>query len=75
MQSYIMGNFLERSRRNSKGHYFKVDSKPSYLHHESFVHSFTQFTEKKNEFFTESCDYFEIISFVEHSGMTSLSYL
>ena len=43
-QSYIIGNFLERSRSNSKGHHFKMDSKTSYIHHESIVYSFAQFT-------------------------------
>ena len=46
-QSYITENFLERSRSNSKGHCFKVDSKTSYFYHESIVYPFAQFTEKK----------------------------
>ena len=74
-QSYIIGNVLESSRTNSKGHYFKVDSKTSFLHHESIVYPFAQFTEKNCEFFIEICDYFEIINFVEHEGMASLSSL
>ena len=74
-QSHIIGNFLEKSISNSKGHYFKVDSKTSYLYHESIVYHFAQFTERKNEFFIENCEYFEIITFIEHTGMTSLSSL
>ena len=61
-QSYIIGNFLERSASNSKGYYFKVDSKTSYLHHESFMYHFAQFSEKKNEFFIGSSDYFELLT-------------
>ena len=66
-QSYIIGNFLERSRSNSKWHYFKVDNKISYFYHESIVYPFAQFTEKKHEFFVENSEYFEIIHFVEHT--------
>ena len=33
-QCYIIGNFLEKSRSNSKEHYFKVGSKTSYFYHE-----------------------------------------
>ena len=47
-QNYIIGNFFERSRSNSKGHYFKVDSKTSYFYHETIMYPFAQFTEKKN---------------------------
>ena len=72
-QSYIIGNFLERSRSNSKGHYFKVDSKTSYFYHESIVYLFAKFTEKKNDFFIKNSEYFEIIHFVEPTGMTFLS--
>ena len=36
-QSYIIEYFLEKSRSNSKGHYFKVDIKNSYFSHESIV--------------------------------------
>ena len=39
-QSYIIGNFLERPRSTSKGHYFKVDSKTSFFYHESIVYPF-----------------------------------
>ena len=74
-QSYIIGNFLERSRSNWKGHYFKVDSETSYFYHESIAYPFAQFTEKKNEFLIENSEYFEIIHFVEHTGMASLSSL
>ena len=70
-----MRNVLEMSKINAKGHYFKVDSKTFYHHSESIVYSFAQLTEKKNEFLIESCDSFEIINFVEHSGMAFLSYL
>ena len=55
-QSYIKGNFLEKSRSNPKGHYFKVDSKTSYLYHGSIAYPFAQFTEKKNEFSIENCE-------------------
>ena len=74
-QSYIIGNFLERSRSNSKGHYFKVGRKTSYFYHESIVYLFAKFTEKKNDFFIKNSEYFEIIHFVEHTGMTFLSSL
>ena len=74
-QSCIIGNFLERSRSTSKWHHFKVDSKTSYLYKESIVYPFAQFMEKKNEFFIENSKYFEIIHFVEHTGMASLSSL
>ena len=74
-QSYIIGNFIERSRNNSKGHHFKVDSKTSYFYHESVVYHFAQFTEKKNEFFIEHSEYFQVTHFVEHTGMASLSSL
>ena len=36
---------------------------------------FAQFTEKKDEFFIENFEYFEIIHFVEYTGMASLSSL
>ena len=36
---------------------------------------FVQLTEKKNEFFIENSEYFEIIHFVEYTGMASLSSL
>ena len=71
----IIGNFLENTTGNSKGHYFKVDSKTSHFYHESIVYSFAQFTEKKNEFFIENSEYFEIINYAEHAGMVSLSSL
>ena len=74
-QSYITGNFLERSRNNSKGHHFNLDSKNSYFYHESIVYPFAQFTEKKNDFFIENSEYFEIIHFIEHTRMASLSSL
>ena len=74
-QSYIIGNFLERSRSKSKWHYFKVDSKTSYFYHENIAYLFAQFTEKKIEFFIENSEYFEIIHFVQHTGMASLSSL
>ena len=51
---YITVNFLEKSRNNSKGHYFKVDSKASCFSHESIVYPFAEFTEKKNKFFIEN---------------------
>ena len=60
-QSYIIGDFLKKSSSNSKGHYFKVDNKTSYFYHENIVYPFAQFTEKKNEFFIENSEYFEII--------------
>lgn len=69
------GTFLEKSGSDSKVCYFKVDSKSSYLYHKSIVYTFAQFTKKKNEFFIKNCGYFEIINFVEHTGMTSLSSL
>ena len=68
-----MGTFL-KSRSNSKVDYFKVASKTSYFYHESIVYSFAQFTEM-NEFFFENSEYFEIINFVDHTGMASLSSL
>ena len=75
-QSYIIENFLEISRSNSKRHYFKVDIKTSYFYHESTVWgTIAQFTEKKNEFFIENSEYFKIINFVEYMGMASLSSL
>ena len=46
-QSHIIEQFLEKSRSNSKGHYFKADSKTFYFYHESIVYPFAQFTEKK----------------------------
>ena len=46
-QSYIIGNFPEKLRSNSEGHYFKVDYKTSYFYHESFVYPFAQ---KRNIF-------------------------
>ena len=67
----IIGNFLENPTSNSKGHNFKVDSKTSYFYHESIVYSFAQLTEKRNEFFIENSEYFEIINFAEHAGMVS----
>ena len=73
--SYIIGNFLERSRSNSKGHYFKIDSKTSYFYHGSIVYPFALFTEKKNEFFIDNSEYFEIINLVEHTGVAFLSSL
>ena len=36
-QSYIIGNFLKKSKSNSKGHCFKVANKTSYFYHESTV--------------------------------------
>ena len=60
-QCYIIGNFLEKSKSNSKGHYFKIDSKISYFYHETILYPFAQFTEKKNKFFIENSEYFEII--------------
>ena len=72
-QSYIIQNFLECSRSNSKKHYFEVESRTFYFQHEDIVYPFAQFTEKKNEFFIESCDYFEITNFAGHTGMESLS--
>ena len=74
-QSYIIGSFIERSRSNSKGHYFKVDGKTSYPYHDSVVYHFAQFTEKKNDPFIENSEYFEVIYFVEHTGMPFLSSL
>ena len=74
-QSFIIGNFLERSRSNSKWHYFKVDSKTFYFYLESIVYSLAQFTEKKNEIFIKNSEYFQIIHFVEHMGMAPLSSL
>ena len=56
----IIGNLYEKSRSNSKGHYFKVDSKMSYFYQESILYPFAQFAEKKNEFFIENSKYFEI---------------
>ena len=73
-QSYIIGDFLKRSS-NSKGYYFKVDSRTSYFYHESIVYPLAQFTENKNEFFIENSEHFEIILFVKHTGMASLSSL
>ena len=66
-ESYIIGNFLGKSRSTSNGHYFKVDSKTSYFYHESIVYPSAQFIEKKNEFFIENSKYFEIINFAEHT--------
>ena len=71
-QNYIIENFVEKSRSNSKGHYFKVGIKTSYFYHESIVYPFAHFAEKKNEFFMENSEYFEIINFVGHMGMASL---
>ena len=50
-QNCSIGNFLEKSKSNSKGNYFKVDSKTSYFYHESIVYPFAQFTEKKKRIF------------------------
>ena len=48
---------------------------PNFLpYNESIVYPFAQFIEK-NEFFIENSKYFEIIHFVEHTGMASLSSL
>ena len=66
-ESYIIGNFLGKSKSTSNEHYFKVDSKTSYFYHESIVYPSAQFTEKKNEFFIENSKYFEIINFAEHT--------
>ena len=74
-QRYIIGDFLERSRSNSQGYYFKVDIKTSYFYHESIGYPFAQFTEKKNEFLIENSEYLEIIHFIGHTGMASLSSL
>ena len=68
-QSYIIGNFPERSRSNSNRHYFKVGNKTSNFYHESIMYPFGQFKEKKNEFFIENLEYFEIIQFVDHTGI------
>ena len=64
-----MGNFPERSRSNSNRHYFKVGNKTSNFYHESIMYPFGQFKEKKNEFFIENLEYFEIIQFVDHTGI------
>ena len=39
------------------------------------LHTLAQVTEKKNEIFIENSEYFEIIHFVGHTGMGSLSSL
>ena len=49
-QGYIMGNFLEKSRSNSKRHYFKGDIITSNFNLESLVCPFAQFTENKHIF-------------------------
>ena len=49
-QGYIMGNFLEKSRSNSKRHYFKGDIITSNFNLESLVCPFAQFTENKHVF-------------------------
>ena len=74
-QYYIIGNFLDKSRSNSKRHYFKVDGKTSYFYHESIAYSFAQFTENKNKFFNKNYQYFEITNIAEHIEMLSLSSL
>ena len=74
-QNYIIENFLEKSTSNSTVHYFKVVIKTTYSYCESIVYPFAQFTEKKNEFFIQNSEYFEIINFVEHMGMSSFSFL
>ena len=57
----FIGNFLKRSS-DSKGHYFKADSKTSYFYLESIVYPFAQFTKKKNEFFVENSEYFKLFT-------------
>ena len=49
-QFYIIGNFLEKSRSNSKGHYFKVDRKTSYFYHESIVYPLHNSQKRKINF-------------------------
>ena len=46
-QSYIIGNFLKISRSNSKGHYFKIDSRTSYFYHESIMYPFCTILRKE----------------------------
>ena len=66
-QSYIIGNFLERSRSKSKWHYFKVDSKTSYFYHESIVYTLLHnLWKRKMNFSLKILNiYFQIIHFVE----------
>ena len=49
-QGYIMGNFLEKSRKKKKRHYFKGDIITSNFNLESLVCPFAQFTENKHIF-------------------------
>jgi len=65
-QSFIIGNFIEKSRNNNKGFFFKLQSKTTYFYLESIVYPFAQFYELKNEYYIENAEYLEIINFVEH---------
>ena len=70
-QSYIIGNFPEKLRSNSEGHYFKVDYKTSYFTMKVLCIPL----HRKGIFFIKNSEYFEIINFVGHTKMTSLSSL
>ena len=74
-QSFIIGNFLERSRSNSKWHYFKVDSKTSYFLPWKYCLLFCTIHRKEKWNFHRKFWIFQIIHFVEHMGMAPLSSL
>ena len=71
-QSCIRGSYLEKTSTNKNGDNYKLMTKIVYFYKESVVYPFVNFEKQKLHYTISKNDLCEIISYVQHFGMSAL---
>ena len=66
------GNSQKKVTKSNKNLTFKLKKKTTYFYPESIVYPFVNFYEKNGNYIIANTDYYEILTYVEHFGMSKL---
>ena len=73
-QSYLIGNYFEKEARSSSKHgqMYKCMKKKVFFYKESVVYPFVNLESRKNNYFITNIDFYYVLSYAEHNGMSAI---